>query len=120
MTGCRGFRRMNMHAMRKKHGLAIGAVLALLASVVTTGHAKNQPSGPAYSALVYIEYYNNAIPSGVITQVYVGGGPTYASCVLEVLGYINNQNAVPSKRYIFRRADQCTLSSQGAAQESEE
>jgi hypothetical protein len=107
MAVCHGFMRMNMHMIRKKFGFAMSAVLAALLGFAAIAQARNEPPKPSYYSRVYIEYYINGAPSGVISTEAITHAPTLQSCQLEVLIYASNQYTSSGYRYIFHRADPC-------------
>jgi len=103
---------MNMNTKRNRFGLALCAALAILVGTATTAQAGKQPPGPGdFIGTIYIDHYNNGIPSNVLTTVIVYGD-TYSACRAAVSSFINGQivylNGVPHRLYLVFGYDNCS------------
>jgi len=103
-----------MNTKRNRFGLALCAALAILVGTATMAQAGQTGPTPGgannFIGQVYIEYYNNGIPSNILTTVPVSGS-TYITCRQSILSYRNNQivyvGGVPKRVYMFHGFSDC-------------
>ncbi len=103
---------MKMNAKRNRFGLALCAALATLVCAATTAQAGKEPPGPSdFIGTIYIDHYNNGIPSNVLTTVIVYG-KTYSNCRAALTSFINGQvinlNGAPHRLYLVFGYDNCS------------
>jgi hypothetical protein len=104
-----------MNKKLRKYGLTMcalftmicGALLSVQAATASTG-----PGGPPnpWVGIVMVEYYNNGIPSNVLTYVTVSGS-TYLACRQKIADYMFQQfvyiNGVKVRAYMFHGSVKC-------------